>query len=83
MAKSERIRQDLEDAMLAKFLHANLYYIISVFCFTLFLVFLVQAGIYHLAQTMDYAILFYFFSVLLFITGRLCMAKGMELYRYH
>jgi Ca2+/Na+ antiporter len=77
------IQKDLEEVMLQKFIHANLYYFISLVSFVLFLIFLVQAALYHIRGIMGYASLFYLFAVVLFFTGKHCAGKGLSLYKYN
>mgnify|MGYP000751895013 CR=1 FL=1 len=82
MPNNERLKKDLEEVMLGKFIQANIYYVLSAISFTLLLVFLVQAAIYHAKQGTATALLFYFISILLFATGRICYSRGKALYKY-
>jgi hypothetical protein len=77
------IDNDLADAMMSKFIQANAFYLIGILSFTLFLVFAVQGGVFHVAGTTGRALLFYLFASLLFMTGTVCVSRGAGLYKYH
>jgi hypothetical protein len=81
--QAESIDTDIGNAMTSKFIQANIFYLLGILGFTLFFVFAVQGGVYHVYGMTSRALLFYLGGSLLFMTGLVCVSRGSGLYRYH